>query len=102
MTSTPRDIIVETFDWRGILIEVRYEAQWLGGDATAHLELATLEPLRAPIPVTETGYRSHFVDRETIDEMGGPAAYVEAWLDNAAKGKAWIEAEAAARQYSLF
>lgn len=33
--------------WRGIVLEIRYEAQWLGHDgpfATAHLEIESIEP----------------------------------------------------------
>lgn len=35
MTASSRDVIVETLDWRGLLIEVRYEPEWLGCTFTA-------------------------------------------------------------------
>lgn len=62
--------------WRGIILEIRYEAQWLGLDgpfATAHLEIEAIDPARSPLPMTETGYRSHFTQAIAIDEAGGPS-----------------------------
>ena len=91
--------------WRGITIEVRYEERWLDSDgpySTAHLELRALEPERAPLPMTETGYRSHFTPASVIAEASGPVAFVKAWLDHAAGSKAWKDKEAAARQMTLF
>jgi hypothetical protein len=94
-----------TIVWRGIVIEIRYEEQWLGSDgpfSTAHLELHVLSPDKAPLPVTETGYRSHFIAAETVTDGGGPVVFVQAWLDHEAKTEAWKEKEAAARQMTLF
>lgn len=102
MTSHSRNILIEMLDWRGLLIEVRYEPQWLGGDLTAHLQLEVLEPARAAMPVSETGYRSHFLPCGRVEEAGGPAAYAAAWLDHAASDRSWIEFEAASRQLALF
>lgn len=91
--------------WRGITIEVRYEEKWLGSDSPfsgAHLELETLEPERTALPVTETGYRSHFIPASVIAEAGGPVAFVQTWLDREADTKTWKSKEAAARQMTLF
>jgi len=57
---------------------------------------------RAVLPVTETGYRSHFVPREEVEALGGPVAYARAWLDHAARSPAWAAHMAASRQLSLF
>lgn len=95
-------IVTEVIVWNAIEIEVSYEAEWLGADFFAHLQLRSLEPADAPLPVTETGYRSHFLKRESVENAGGPTAYVTAWLDEAANSKAWIAAEDARRQLSLF
>lgn len=102
MTSFPRHIVVETLDWRGLLIQISYEPRWLDGDFIAHLQLETVEPVRAPLPVTETGYRSHFIPQGSVEELGGPSAYALAWLDHEAKRNRWSEIEDAARQFSLF
>lgn len=45
--------------WRGIDIEVGYEvANCCSG--LSHRELRSINPPRARLPMTETGYRSHF------------------------------------------
>ncbi len=97
MTSTFRTIITGTLDWHGILIQVTLEKQRF----VDHLQIETLDPQRAPLPITETGYRSHFIPKDTIEAAAGPVAYVETWLDNAASRKGWSEQEAAIRQYAL-
>jgi hypothetical protein len=68
------------FAWRGITIEATYtHRQW---GSVAHLELRSVAPDRAPLPVTETGYRSHFHPAGTIEAHGGDVvAQVIAWLD---------------------
>lgn len=73
-----RSVETHTIIWRGLSIEVRYERNWLGSDGpfrTAHLQVNTLAPLNAPLPFTETGYRSHLIETESIDAAGGPVAY---------------------------
>lgn len=102
MSSPTRSIVRETFDWRGVSVEVSYEAQWLGGDLTAHLEVRSVQPEKAPLPITATGYRSRFILPEVVEKDGGPVAYVRLWLDETAKDRKWIETEFKARQLSLF
>ncbi len=97
MTSTFRTIMHGTLDWRGILIQVTLEKQRF----VDHLQIETLDPIRAPLPITETGYLSHFISQGLIEEAGGPAAYVEEWLNRAATGKGWTEIETDIRQYAL-
>jgi hypothetical protein len=96
---------IHTIVWRGITIEVRYEECWLGADgpfSTAHLELESIAPARAPLPVTETGYRSHFTPAAVIAAAGGAVAFATAWLEREAGAKAWKAQEEAARQMTLF
>lgn len=102
MTSISRDIVTETLDWRGVLIEISYEPRYLGDAIIAHLEVRTIQPHRAPLPMTETGYKSHFIPKGNVEDMGGPTVYVLAWLEHEASRKGWAEIEAAARQYTLF
>ncbi len=71
-----------TIEWRGIEIEVRYEPDWLGS-GHAHIELESRP--RTLLPVTETGYRSRFVNPEELDGFEDAAAFVLAWLNEAAK-----------------
>lgn len=100
-----RSLEKHSITWQGILIEIRYEARWLGTTgpfSTAHLEVETLVPERAPLPITETGYRSHFTNADDIAADGGPIAFVIAWLDHAAQSQAWKDQTEKARQLTLF
>jgi len=60
-----------------------------------------LAPRGAPLPITTTGYRSHFLPAEELATEGGPVAFVTAWLDREANSKAWEKTEFAWRQLSL-
>lgn len=60
---------VHRFVWQGIEIEAIYmPVRW---GVIAHLEIRSIEPLRAPLPITETGYRSHFHTCGTVEANGG-------------------------------
>ncbi len=105
MTEQPRDIQSFLVTWQGIYLMIRYEPAFLnmnGPYAHAHLQIESLQPKRAPLPVTETGYRSHFTHAANVEEQGGPVAYALAWLDEAASTSAWRHQTDAARQLSLF
>jgi hypothetical protein len=41
------------------------------------------------LPITETGYRSHFVAAKDVEEFASPIEYVRAWLTELEKGKKW-------------
>ena len=96
MTSF-RTITNGVLEWRGLLISVTFERQRF----VDHLQIEAIEPARAPLPVTETGYRSSFLNQSVIGD-GSPEDFVLAWLDDAASDRRWPEREAALRQYSLF
>ncbi len=72
-------------DWQGRKIETSYQPRSFAG--TAHLQIRVKHA--RPLPITETGYRSHFASPADVEHMGGPAAYVEAWLDAMAQSKTW-------------
>jgi hypothetical protein len=89
------------FHWQGIEIEAVYvPLQW---KTIAHLEVRSITPEGAPLPITETGYRSHFHQPGTIEGLGGDVvAQVIAWLDEEAKKPAWRTYVEASRQGRLF
>ena len=91
--------ILCTVVWEGITINVSYKPKDIM--AYAHLELRVQLPHKE-IPVTETGYRSHFLPPGIVEEAGGPEAFVLAWLTEEAKTPQWKKRDAAARQLSLF
>jgi len=89
------------FTWQGIEIEATYTPlQW---GVTAHLEIRSIAPERAPLPITTTGYRSHFMQPGTVEAHGGDVvAQVIAWLDEEAAKPEWRTYVDARRQGDLF
>ena len=93
--------IVHVICWSGIEIEVSYCPQWSTAvHNLAHLEIKTIDG--SALPITETGYRSHFLDIETIEAEGGAVAYALKWLDQEAKNKKWKDYLTQQNQLSLF
>lgn len=71
--------------WRHVEIEITYTPEkWIVVD---HIELHTEN--KAALPVTDTGYRSHYVDVGTVAHYGGVVAFVAAWLDHEAERTGW-------------
>ena len=50
--------------WQGIELEIRFARDWLGSSKTAypmaHIEVEAISPKLTALPITETGYRSHY------------------------------------------
>lgn len=67
-----------------------------------HVEIETVAPARAALPITETGYLSHFTQPNAVIQEGGADPFLRAWLNRAARTKAWRERERSARQGDLF
>ena len=92
-------------NWNGIEIEIRWNADHLifdDGQSMAHLEIESIQPARAPLPITETGYRSHFLQGQQLEGHGGAVAFAIKWLDHEARSAAWKEHARASAQLSLF
>ncbi|MFT4075640.1 MAG: hypothetical protein QM647_08900 [Asticcacaulis sp.] len=102
--TTERTIETFIIDWQGITLSVTYEANWMNckRPGYAHLQIESITPRRMPLPITETGYRSHFIHPSAVVELDGPVAYVLAWLDATANAPEWREAQDHRRQLSLF
>ena len=92
-----------TLIWRGIKIEIDYKSNYFeskSGFSIAHLDITTEN--RVPLPFTETGYRSHFLDASELEEYGTPTDFVKAWLQESAKSKEWKAYEKKKNQLTLF
>ncbi len=105
--AAERNIVVDVLLWQGVTIEVSYEESWLGMErshdrAIAHLSITAIEPKRSRLPISETGYRSHFVHPDEVAADGGPLAYVRARLDGMARSREWLAYQQTSRQLSLF
>lgn len=92
-------ILSLTLEWEGRLIRLSYTPRkW---SVTDHLEIRVDGD--QPIPITETGYRSHFfgpfepaLDAEDI------LTFVRDWIEDEARSEAWKALDAEARQMRLF
>lgn len=66
--------IVHRLIWQDYTIELRHVSNW-HDCRIDHLEIKTVSPQGAALPITETGYKSHFVDESHLIERGGAVAY---------------------------
>lgn len=87
--------------WRDVTCRVRHTPDYLSKGWT-HIEIIVVEPKGAPLPITETGYRSHFIDAVLLAKVGGPVAFFLDWIEREAATKAWAKAEFKWRQLELF
>ena len=103
-----RRFMLTTFVWNGITILVSFEPDWLGLSAAgldtpyAHLELQVLEPAGAPLPISDTGYWSEFLQPGETEEAGGPLSLASDLLDEMATTQAWRAVWAKWEQRDLF
>ena len=88
------------FDWNGIRISLKHVHNYFA--MIEHLEIKSIDPEKAPLPITDTGYKSHFIDKASIECHGNAMDYVLAWLDEVAKAPKWQGQKESANQYSLF
>lgn len=87
--------------WRDWKLAIRQSFPSYVGEGRTHLEITVKSPAGAPIPITDTGYRSHFIATDELAAAGGAAAFVAAWLDREARSKAWAKIETKWRQLEL-
>lgn len=90
--------------WNGINIEVHYAPIYfkLGNDYTlSHIDVYSEN--ERPLPITETGYRSHFFEAREIDGYADVWAYVLDWLNQEARTNYdWKIFEQNSKQLTLF
>ncbi len=100
------DYLTYTLDWEGFALSINYCPDWspsfreIYRSPLAHLEIRSIDS--QPLPITETGYRSHFTNAELIEAEGGPVAFAQAWLNDVAQSPQWKAAKAKRQQLSLF
>ena len=98
---------VQIFSWREIQIELKVSAPYpyyrkIYGHDMCHIEVRSIEPERAPLPISDTGYRSIWLQEPLLDEFGGALSYVTEFLEHESKSKQWEQQPEAGRQYQLF
>lgn len=96
-----------TMTWNSIAMTINYCESWMTwlsdeekADYMAHIEI--LRDDKKQLPMTETGYRSHFIRKAVVDNSGGVLDYVKAWLDHEGQSKKWKDYVANEAQLKLF
>ena len=96
--------------WQHVVFRLRHTPDYII-KGTDHLELIVLTPscrwraidkAREPLPITETGYLSHFTYDETIPNAKAALAFFLDWINREAKTKRWQKADNKRRQLDLF
>ncbi len=85
-----------------ITIEITYVETYCASLGMAHLEVRVIEPERHPLPITETGYKSHFIAHDEVMACGSPEGYLRAWLKSAETSKQWQQVLRDREQLTLF
>jgi hypothetical protein len=67
-----------------------------------HIEVRSLCPENAPLPITETGYKSIFIAESELAGYGGSLKYVTSYIEQEAKSKKWRNCQESSRQFNLF
>ena len=94
-------------DWRdpvsnsAVRLRITHSRDYLG-QGQDHVEVESIVPAKAPLPITDTGYRSHFLKPLELINAGGPVTFVEAWLAREACSKEWQRKLTARQQGDLF
>ncbi len=87
--------------WQHVAFRVRHTPDYLI-EGTDHLELLVLRPKREPLPITDTGYLSHFVDGRDVPNAVVALAFFLKWIGREARSKRWQTADNKRRQLDLF
>ncbi len=76
---------IHRMDWNGHLLEITYNPCWLPasivGQDLAHIEVRSLYPTDAPLPIAPHGYYAHTLPRSIIDAAGSPINYIDVMLE---------------------
>ncbi len=86
---------------RTVRIRITHGREYLFASSD-HLQIESIDPEKAPLPITETGYLSHFISPLALANAGGAVTFVTAWIERETKGKAWTKAAAKKAQGDLF
>lgn len=95
------NLITYELTWQGIEMEITHETGKWG--STDHIEIRSINPAKARTPITETGYRSHFLPIGSLDAHGITAKeLVVDWLEREAQTPKWQQYAESSRQTNLF
>lgn len=87
--------------WRDVTCRVRHTPNYLS-KGWSHVEIIVQKPKDAPLPITATGYLSHFLEEDLLKRAGGPVQFFLDWIERESHTKQWAAAEFKWRQGDLF
>jgi len=98
-----RHHIVWSNPWDSSIVRIRitYTRDYLA-EGEDHLAIESVNPPKAPTPLTETGYLSHFITAAALEKAGGPKAFVAEWLRRECFSPSWQKRDLKRRQGDLF
>ena len=88
---------VYQMEWQGIAITITHRKTYPINDFS-HIEVQANQRL----PMTETGYKSHFMPNDALSEYDGVVDFVIQWLEATCQSKEWKRHVEDMRQPSLF
>lgn len=89
--------ITQQIEWQGITITITHRKAWPINNFS-HIEVKADQRL----PMTETGYKSHFMPSEALSEYDGVIDFVIQWLNATCQSKEWLAHMESLRQPNLF
>ena len=87
--------------WRHVKCRIVHTRNFLE-KGWSQLEIEVTSPKGAPLPITDTGYRAHYMTEDDLVTAGGATTFFKQWLDSEATSKRYQKAEFHWRQLSLF
>ena len=94
-----------TLIWQEITIDITHNDEWSNFPELDHYvqHIAIQRRDDGQLPMTETGYRSHFMQgKDALEPYENAISLVEAWLNEAGQSKEWKAYVASQKQLSLF
>ena len=97
-----------TLEWEGISVDIEYNDEWSNFPELNHYvhHIAIKRRDKGQLPMSETGYRSHFMagtnKEDALQPYENAIDLVKAWLDEAGKSKKWKAYVASQKQLTLF
>lgn len=99
--ATKRKPASRVTTWEHVRYRVRHTPDYII-KGTDHIEVVVISPKKEPLPITETGYLSHFVTDGSCRTVQDAIAFFAAWIDCEAKTKRWQKLDQKRRQLDLF
>lgn len=93
-------VIEHLIEWQNIQIKITHiPKKFIVVD---HIEIKSIDPPNARLPMTDTGYKSDYPSIETMEHYKDATEYVLAWLEHDAKSKEWLKYIESQKQGCLF